>query len=456
MHPRLSRQPVVGASGNRVRDRRAIFLAALLAGAALTTPALADQPGPVQEPRQKQAGPREYLPALLQKTLAENEREHVRSLTDWFKLAEVLQMAGEVAQSQVEEVERELLEARVRVLQREAAYDDSLDQLNLRFGVDARHLRRWEEASILPLQRHLEQFQQVSADFRAAGDQLSKLGAPEGAPRLRKDLHEMIASTPFLKGTRFREWVGVGWKALEKLSADELRKRLSAVHEDRRRLEDKQADVQDRGQALGAADQQRLDRITAEISLGNFERVLRDYESQPWKDLAKPEQQRRRQQQRWRAVNNSFALVLLGARNERFNRLHAGWPTLPAVRVEGADLLAGDREKAEQALAALLEKPEAAVAGKRRLRQVRVLAETYRIQQRLFELAQVQLDDVGQDLENPPEQGPASTGAIFAPIQQGVKLQRALTRAKDQLDRAWTGYQLARLDLYRDLKRTPP
>src|SRR5207244_12637374 len=101
---------------------------------------------------------------------------------------------------------------------------------------------------------------------------------------------------------------------------------------------------------LGAADQQRLNELSFEIDLGEFESVLREYESQPWKNVLDAELQRRQQQGRYRYVVNSFILVLAEARNERIGQLRERWPNLAKLCVNGVDLLKADLSDAETAV----------------------------------------------------------------------------------------------------------
>jgi hypothetical protein len=458
MHALLSRKLSRGAFRSLVWDCRAILLAVFLAGAGSATSfASEDQPDPQREDKQEQAQLREYLPILLQKTRLENEREQVRFLEEAFKLSKVLIEAGETTPVRVGEVERELLEARNRVLQREADYHDSLDQFNLRFKGNAKRLQQFEEANVLPLQRHLEQFHKVSTDFQKVLDELDKSGAAEKAPKLREGSHALFASAALLKDTNFQTRSETQWRAWEKLSADELRKRLTSFGEERRRLLDRKTDLETKDQALSTADRRRLDELNVEIDLGHFEEVLREYESQPWKNLPTPEGRQREQQRIFRRFQNQFIGVLIEALNERLVRLHDRWPTLPVLRVENVDLVTGDREKAEQVLASLLKKPEAAAAGKRKFRQVRVQAEVYRNQQRLFELSCLQSLEASNSLSRAPlpvEDLPQP--GVTDLVQQMLNAQRSLTRVKSQLYSTWINYQITCLDLYSDLKLTPP
>jgi hypothetical protein len=92
-----------------------------------------------------------------------------------------------------------------------------------------------------------------------------------------------------------------------------------------------------------------LKELEFEINLGGFEETLREYESEPWKNLTGPARLRE-QQRRYRYVVNAFILVLAEARNERIEQLRHTWPDLAQLRVDGVDLLKVDLDEAEAAV----------------------------------------------------------------------------------------------------------
>src|SRR5262249_52648673 len=136
----------------------------------------------------------------------------------------------------------------------------------------------------------------------------------------------------------------------EKLAPEELQKRLAELSAERRLLLDRKTDLENKGQALSAAEQQRLDVLSFEIDLGQFEKVLRDYERQPWRNTADPAARRRQQQLMFRYVVSAFINVLIKARNERIEKLRKTWPDLAKLRVNNVDLLKVDLDEAEAAV----------------------------------------------------------------------------------------------------------
>src|SRR5262249_17923119 len=131
---------------------------------------------------------------------------------------------------------------------------------------------------------------------------------------------------------------------------DELRKKRASYRAERRRLLEKETDLQTKGQVLSAEDQQRLKELSLELDLSELETVLRDYESQPWMKVLDPDTRRRQQQALYRYVVNAFILVLAEARNERIEQLRGRWPDLAKLCVNGVDLLKADLTDAEAAV----------------------------------------------------------------------------------------------------------
>jgi len=101
------------------------------------------------------------------------------------------------------------------------------------------------------------------------------------------------------------------------------------------------------------------------------------------------------------------------------------------------------------------------------LRNVRVLAENYRIQQRAVAVAYDQVENSLDVLQAPPQPagpGPAQPGQAAAQAnagnaaaltQQLLSAQGSLLRAQNGLYIVWVQYLVARMTLYRDIERLP-
>ena len=141
-------------------------------------------------------------------------------------------------------------------------------------------------------------------------DEPARLSGPDQVANVRQGLRRIFTSSPLVRGTRFGAQIQADWNAWEKLTNDAIQKRLADYAEERRRLLGRKTDAETKGQTLNAAELQRIDRLSFEIDLGAFELVLRDYESQPWKNILDPDLRRRQQQASFRYVLNAFILAL--------------------------------------------------------------------------------------------------------------------------------------------------
>ncbi len=91
------------------------------------------------------------------------------------------------------------------------------------------------------------------------------------------------------------------------------------------------------------------------------------------------------------------------------------------------------------------------------IRQLRVLAETYKIQQRQTELAYLVVENSLDVFQQPPQAGVATDTATRAAtlVNQLLTAQRQVPLTQNALLTAWINYQNTRLQLYRDLELMP-
>jgi hypothetical protein len=412
-----------------------------------------DKPAQVPVAREKPRLDKELLATLLQNAQLRNELQHVASLEEILKLYEAMAEGGDASVAEAQEVEQEFLKARISVLRRQAEYIDSADLIGSRLGVDPKGLQKAEELVLGPLTRQLKGFQDVFEEFETLRSGLVKYGEPDKAPKLRAELRQALASAALLQGTRFRtEFLG-SWDAWEKLSSDEVEKRQAGLREERRGLLQENSDLQIKGRALSAPQQQRLNTLVLHINLGHFELVLRDYESEPWKNLVNPDGRRREQGTKFLHLLDELTLVLAEGRNERLQSFRLTWPKLPPIAIEGQDLLKGEWKYAEEKLVTFsAKKADAVAAAKRQLRKARTLFEVYEIQQRLIAVAYDRWGNVRENGFSPQIQKessrPDDAGSILRKL---LAAEDSLTRVKGQLLTTWIDYQIARLELYRDL-----
>jgi hypothetical protein len=91
------------------------------------------------------------------------------------------------------------------------------------------------------------------------------------------------------------------------------------------------------------------------------------------------------------------------------------------------------------------------------LRQLRLLKESYALQQRVVELAYAQVDNARGTLLAPPDPTSArgAAGEAAALTQQLLNAQQSLLRAQNALYQIWINYQNFRMNLYLDLELLP-
>lgn len=93
------------------------------------------------------------------------------------------------------------------------------------------------------------------------------------------------------------------------------------------------------------------------------------------------------------------------------------------------------------------------------IRQLRLLAQNYKIQQRAVELAYYQVETSFDEFRAPPQVGGAAGGGraanAAALTQQLLNAQSRLLQVQNQLFGFWINYQIFRLQLYRDMELMP-
>jgi hypothetical protein len=352
----------------------------------------------------------------------------------------------------------------------------------------------------------------------------------------------------------FRANIPGRWDRWRRLTTEQLRAELKALADEFRVLDVRQAAAEAQNQTLPPADAARLEFLPRAMALGQLELSLRNYEA----FRLQKEGTARGEAVLYEEAVNNFMRVMNEARQERRRLIRAAWPALPAVTVDGADLLKDDLDRAQTvaaqaALANRLELMNArgemvdawrriavqansllgvanvgynfttpstpnanqpfALGGSRSthqlvlsgelplvrraernayrtaliayqrarrnlqatedfvlndvrtdLRNLRVLAENYRIQQRSVEVAYDQVENSLDVLQSPPEgggalrpagQGAANAGNAAALTQQLLQAQTSLVAAQNGLYTVWVNYLIARMTLYRDIERLP-
>jgi hypothetical protein len=291
-----------------------------------------------------------YLSTLLQAAQTRVDDYNINKLEGFLSLSKAMEEGGDVSELQVQQFEQALLRGRTSLLTDQQQYLFSLDQFKLQLGLPLDLPLELDDTPFRPLNRQFERYEELFREYTEAGNASLRFSSPERVAQVRKELLRILTTSPLVRGTRFQTQVEPSWRAWEKLSPEQLQKRLTAFRDEHRQILDRKTELEMKGQALAAPQQQRLREVEFEISLGLFESTLRDYESQPWRKVLEPQVRARQQQLGFRYVVNAFILVLTEARNQRLEILRRTWPELPKLCVNGVDLLKADLPDAEAAV----------------------------------------------------------------------------------------------------------
>jgi hypothetical protein len=287
-----------------------------------------------------------FLGSMLQGAQIAIDQENIDKLTEILKLMEATKEGGDISQLQVDQTEQQLLTGYSSLYLDQQQYQDNLDRFKLQLGLPEDLPLELDDSDLQPVIEQFRRFEQILRQFRTLGDEAGKFRTSP-VDRLRADLHRLATTTPLVAGTTFRTRIPGKWADWEKLMLAELRERQRRLAAEKKKLLDLQAERLGKGTNLTAAELKRLAEVLFQINLGDFEGLLREYESQPWNRL--PDEAARQQAKviLFRSVIGAFVQVLVEARNERLEIVAKQWPELPRVCVEGKDLLKTDLEEAE-------------------------------------------------------------------------------------------------------------
>jgi hypothetical protein len=169
---------------------------------------------------------------------------------------------------------------------------------------------------------------------------------------LRGRLEKLLTEGPLTRETEFGKTIGKRWGAWRSLSTarpapgelSPFDRELEKRRVERRKLLDRRAELRDKG-GLPKADEERLEAVESELELGQFERLLRLYESRPW-EVTKDVRLRAAQASAlFMSVYRAFLPLLEEPFRERVNKVRERWPTLPPLCIDGVDLLSDDEDK---------------------------------------------------------------------------------------------------------------
>ena len=129
---------------------------------------------------------------------------------------------------------------------------------------------------------------------------------------------------------------------------------------------------------------------------------------------------------------------------------------LPLVRLTERNVYRASLIAFQRARRRVMEAEDRVVADVRReLRQLRVLAENYRLQQNAVDAAYRQVESLIANLQAPPAQGEVGATRYAQLTEQLLSALNSLANAQNTLVGTWVNYHTTRWQLYRDLERMP-
>jgi hypothetical protein len=291
-----------------------------------------------------------FLSCLYREENLATDRKYVVDLEKAVKLFEGFQEGGIVAPLQVMQVKSTLLSAQNGVLKDIQDTTNALDQLKLHLGVPVNMPLVLDDTFARPVTRQLDRYYDVLDQADAA---YKLVDAQEQTPpeKLRALFVKMFTSDPLVRDTEFQKKITPVWESWAKANDKDIQNRLDKLRAERNKLLDLKTDLELKGQSLQPTDAARLRENEFEADVAGFEQVLRSYEAKPWEKLKDDLARRQERNKRFRLLSYSAQIVLVWARNDRFDEVARLWEPAPSMPLpdESIDLLTADSETAQEA-----------------------------------------------------------------------------------------------------------
>ena len=374
--------------------------------------------------KESRAALRAYLPTIRLKALLDNERQFVADLESWLRKYEVWMEGGLVTPIQRDQIVEELLRARLRVLQRDTDYRDSLDQFGYRFNLSEERRRQMENAATSPLTQTFKQFEEFSHDYEAAITELLTSGRPKDAAKLRPILIKILAESALLKNTTLPNRFRARWSEWKKIDDRvKLAEKIIDIRAEVSQLQARRRELEGMHREMPETHRQRIKDLRFELDLGKLQDELLHYEKQSWNDVEDLGERFKSQCQAFYRISSTFRRILDRADVERQNHLEQSWPALAPLKVKDSNLLTCAREKAEGTITSLLKTPDEQLAGRKKIRHLRTFAESYRIQEQLFPLAFFRIEQIKYAIPFPIYRTLGSETIVIPPIDEQPRLR---------------------------------
>lgn len=280
-----------------------------------------------------------YLPTILRSAVLANERSNVTTFENYQKLFKNLEEGGNVTKLLVGRIEQQLLQGRATVLLRQQEYIDNIDNFKLQLGVPATVPLELDETPLKPIREQLTRIEEVYLQLNAlevAAGSFVEIDA--AATSLRSRWMNLLTDTELSRGTETAKSLKAFFDDWSRKPIDNVTKRLSAISDQRSKLQLTREDQLKANQSIEATVKE-LDQLEIEYDRLRLEEALRRYESKPW--MKEPDARKREAERliEFRAVNGLGVLVAIQARNEKLARYKAEWVELPPIVLDDQDIL---------------------------------------------------------------------------------------------------------------------
>jgi hypothetical protein len=294
------------------------------------------------------ANPQGYLATLLQKAQLVTSVKNVNSLQYFLRIFSVWEKGGLVNPIQTGTVEQNLLgqQGIEGMLTNWVQYRQALDLFRIQLGLPTPFPLELDDGPLQPMYDLVYRYEDNSTAYSLAVNQAGQFGQYDEADKLRGRLKELVTNAPLVRGLPYQTETPAQWAEWEKLKPAALGKKLRQLKQAQDELFFRKNELEAKGKPLSDKEAKRLDEITFQVDLGDFEKLLREYDAQPWKGIKDPAKRRKAQESLFIVVHQRFAPLLTPAARQRLQEISRSWPTLPPVNVGEVDLLAADDDTA--------------------------------------------------------------------------------------------------------------
>ncbi len=288
-----------------------------------------------------------YLSTLFRECDLAADKKLVAELEKALRIYEGYQEGGQFSPLQVDQVRSTLLNGQNTVLTDQQFVTNAVDQFKQLLGMPANLPLILDDTPARPITRQLDRYYAVITDSDLAYKEVEAQEnlSPE---KLRAILLDIYTKAPLVRGTAFQKSVTASWQAWQRATDDELTKRLEKLRQERRQLLDRKTDMELKGGALSEKETGALRAAEIEADFAALEQILRQYEKKPWEKLAKAELRRTDRLKLFRLVAYSAEIVLVWARNQRFENVGKLWPVPAKALLGDLDLSTAEATKAQE------------------------------------------------------------------------------------------------------------